>query len=278
MTDSRPLIADISKDYDLLRAYLLLAKRMFPAKWTPNHCELQMPDNSKFLAAKSAEKKEIDFRMAELKEERERLDKKISKNTDNEIVGNARRKRDEVNSEISTLYSRLALFPDIPGLEQDVERYQRRVAVEEKLIKAISNKEIRIWSMFSIPEDRGPWEKQPGYKYDIQLSTVWWPRRVHEGRRQFVRVFKDIFDEWLKTIAPSDPGEFEKLPPEEKALVVIARILSDPDRAILKRDMFVEDVVEASGISKERAKTLWRDAIPKHRKLEGAPRKAKPGS
>lgn len=272
MNDSTPLIPDISRDYDLLRAYLLLAKRMFPRQWTPNNCELQMRDNSKLFAAKSAEKKDIDLRMAELRAARTKLDTEISKNTNNQIVETARLKRDEIISEISTLYSRLALMPDIPGLERDVEQYQRRMEVEEKLIKAISTREVQIWSMFNIPDDRGPWEKRPGYKYDIALSTVWWPQRVYEGRRQFVRVFKDIFDDWLKTIAPEDIGDFERLPREDKARLIAKQIVQESPPGRLKRSSFIDQLQTDSGISRKKAAILWDTEVPANRKLAGRPR------
>jgi len=270
------LIADILQDYDLTQAFIRLGMHLYGSEWNLNFRELA----SRRKPPNPAEVKENHDK---LEAEKSRLmdlikieELKISKSTSENEIKAAEITKAEFWNQLSKIHAGLNSLPTLgESLDAEWAAYNRRVETEKILISALAKRELAWWSPFGTPGDIGPWERRPGYGYSIELSLVWWNKRIHGCRRQFVRIYRKSFDEWVKTIQPINADAIKKLSPAEQAAIWLQDEIAKNARPRMTRDEYVAEMMKLfPGLSMRAAKNqVWGRFAPDSWKKAGAKRK-----
>ncbi|MBL4601292.1 MAG: hypothetical protein JKY84_00960 [Emcibacteraceae bacterium] len=255
MAIKRPL--SILEDYDLFQAYYLLGIRMYGDKWDGFNELHADKDETSIEAIEDKHNKNIKERN-DLQEERKALERNKARQTDPEKI-------QAIEEMIRSLWDKsneLAYEQIEPSVIQHIrereEKYVMRITVENTLIKALKEKQIKYWAVRGMLIDSRVWEKVDGCGYDIELSIIWWGKKVQSGtRRQFVRISKSPFDLWLNQHYPIiDPDDVDYT---KNVLAESWLIEQLKKQAELKwrRDDYIDHMMSEIGISKRHALQLW---------------------
>ena len=94
-------------------------------------------------------------------------------------------------------------------------------------------------------------------------------------RRQFIRLHKEIFDNWLENIFPADIAEFHKLRPIKKSELGLRLIVKEAIRrgVKLRKDLVVDELIRAFDSPYKPTVALFQhgDIVHSGLKHKGAP-------
>lgn len=261
---------DIFADYDLTQAFLRLGERLYGAQWSGNFRELSIRRKPSDPTAIAEKLEQLKIHEKEISALIDAEKSKIAKTTDPAIIDASTVKIGGLQRELSVIHQNQMNMPT-PD-EAAWAAYERRTRTEEILIGALANRELQWWALGMVPVDSGPWERKPGYNYNIELSLVWWHPRIHGTRRQFVRIYKRSFDEWLKTVSPTGIGAAEKLSPLERAQIWFQKETKENEHPRMSRDNYIEEMMRLfHGLSKRQAlNQVWGRFAPAQWKKPGA--------
>ena len=218
-----------------------------------------------------AEKKSIlEKRIADAKKEIPEIEQALSKTTEGNQTKALTARLHELHVSTSTTNSEIWQMGDPADMQRHVDGIARRKAVEKRLIGAIKKDAVRHWLFpgYLSHGDLGPWKKEKGYGYSIELSTVWWHPRRFNLRRQSVRIYRAPFDAWLAAEFP------EKREPtlEERAMHYAVEYAKSAPQKVKQRDTIEHLRAQFPGLTLRAAEEVWKH-IPKELKLRGAPMK-----
>lgn len=270
MDDAQLPAPEILTDYDLLQAFLKLADKMFPGRWTRHSEEFTYFDYSERLKEVTAKREILEKRIADAKKEIPELEQALSKTTDENKIAALTGQRDEFHNAISAANLEIWQMGDPANMRPHIAGIARRKAVEERLISAIRKGAVRYWLFpsYMTPHDSDQWENKKGYGYNIELSVLRWPRKRYNLRRQSVRVYRALFDAWLAAEFP------EKREPtlEEKATQHAVRYAEAAAQKVKKPDVVNELRAKFPDLTLREAERAWK-RVPGELKLRGAPPK-----
>lgn len=272
----KDLIPRILEDYDLTQAFIRLGMHLYGPEWNLNFRELGIRLEPPNPAEVKAKWDKLEAEKAEISNLLKAQDSIISKSTDEREIKIAQSVKTELFKRRSEIYQTENSLPTLDeSLNSEWAAFQRRTKTEEILISALAKRELRWWHPSGTPEDTGPWERRPGYNYSIELSLVWWNKRIHGCRRQFVRVFKNLFDEWLKTVTPLSAIAILNLSPLEQAVHCFKNEVYENKEPRMSRDKYILDMMSRfPGLTQRAAKNqVWDRFAPDHWKRPGAKRK-----
>lgn len=259
----------ILEDYDLYQAYIILGMRMYGEEWSfGNERVLDKDERS----AINLEKKnmELNKKIADFEVELEALKKIKSRQTKEDKIALTSEMINEIFSKISSLNSQITYPRTIEDINNNHHAHEMKVTVENTLIDLLKKEKIRYRSVGSILRDSRPWEKRDGCTYDIELSCIWWGKKVQRTpRRQLIRIDKSEFDIWLDQnypyIDPDDEIQSQILMAENW----LSHSFKDAQYDDWRRDDFLDHLEKKFQISGRKAKELWNKNAPSLRKKPG---------
>lgn len=262
----------ILEDYDLSQAFYLLGIRMFEDDWK-GHDEIVAKNDERSADSIINKNKEIDDELQDVAEEITVLSRNQKKQADpvksqaiKDVINGLFKKREQLYGE--KIDEGVANY-----ISSKQETYKRRIATEQVLIEALIRRKINYWAIGSLLIDNRAWEKVDGCSYSIELSCIWWGKKVQrDPRRQFIRICKSEFDLWLDKNYPFINPDDENHSKEELANSWIIEKLKKQKEHKWRRDDYIDYMMSQFGISNRKAKTIWTNHAPLNMKQAGRPK------
>lgn len=260
-------VSQVQRDYLLNEAFELLGRELYGTVWTGRELgadKWPSPDewNGKRGRLQGAAAS-FDRDITELKEQRRRTVKEAEVQGIEDRLHELRDKRAEALNE-------LAHHPEPDqSFIANYEAFLRKEHVCEALITALSGDRFGASCLNSVGIQAHWWRPESRYKFDVELSMMWFPVRQSRKRRGAVRVHEGDFDNWLETVIPIDPSKSMELSPEKHAeLWFMGFVRSNPER--VRRDDLIKHLMdEFPGISREGALRIRRNHAPSEWKRRG---------
>jgi hypothetical protein len=260
------------EDYDLYQAFFLVGLRMFGDDWHG--------DREIYAKKNEASIESIQTRNQELINEKDQVLEEIKVFRRNAKNVKNPEKAALLDGMISEHWEQKAQLDnqiiDTGALDWEIRErddYKRRIAVEEVLIEALKNGKIKYWALNSIRMDNAPWEKRDGCTYSIELSCIWWGKKLGSSyRRQFIRIRKSTFDLWLDQNYPDVIPEDENSTALEQAKTWFIEQLKKPQSSNWKRDKYIDYMTSTYGLSVRKSKSVWDQIAPSDMKKAGRPK------
>lgn len=267
---------DILEDYDLFQAYYLLGLRMYGDEWNGFN-EILAKKDERSVESIEAKRNKIKKDKKDNQEEIIALERNIIRQTEPEKI-------QVLEGMLGSLWDKtriLDLEQDdlrvLTDIQEQQQKYKRRIAVENTLIKALKERKIEYWSVRGMPYDTRIWEKVDGCSFNIELSCIWWGKKTHSGtRRQFVRIRKGVFDLWLDKHYPIIDLDDKALSVNELAESWLIEQLKKQGQLNWRRDDYIDYMMSEISISKRHAHHLWKILAPDKMKKAGRPKSTRP--